>query len=597
MIVVSNRGPFRFVGDDRRHLRAPAAGRAASPARCTPLATSTTRRRSHVGRGRDRATTTAPRSTAPARPTLPDSTSVFSTSTRTSTGCTTTSFERDAVVPAPRAVRPAPPPPFDQRFREAWDAYVAVNQALRRRVIAARRPTATSCSCRTTSSRSCPGCSRAAAPRPARRALHPHAVLRAELDPRAARRRRRRDLRVDGRASRAASTPPGGRGVRGVGARGARRRPIGRRRSRRRSVPTPTPSPTSAASPRPRRGRLAALDDARRRPQLILRSDRIDPSKNIVRGLPRVRPPASSTTRMARAGRVRRDARPVARERSPEYLAYRQEVEQAAAAVNERWATATGSRSWSTRATTSRAPSPGFAALRRAAREPVKDGLNLVAKEGPLVNGRDGVLCLSPEAGAFDELGHAVLALRTRSTSSRPPARCTPRSTMPPTSAASARRPAPRASRRRARPRPGSRPHRRTALISCACRPPRRALRGAAPGRRGRRPRRRRRGSRAAPPPTARRCARRAPAARDVSSRSSAANAGRSPVSSPANAAACIPSHELLDGRALVDRHRRAQLHGHPPADGAIEPVRPRPAAHDRAIASPRVAARSASAR
>ena len=42
---------------------------------------------------------------------------------------------------------------------------------------------------------------------------------------------------------------------------------------------------------------------------------------------------------------------------------------------------------------------------------PVKDGLNLVAKEGPLVNERDGVLCLSPEAGAYDELGDAAVAV------------------------------------------------------------------------------------------------------------------------------------------------------------------------------------------
>jgi trehalose 6-phosphate synthase len=39
----------------------------------------------------------------------------------------------------------------------------------------------------------------------------------------------------------------------------------------------------------------------------------------------------------------------------------------------------------------------------------LKDGLNLVAKEGPMVNRRDGVVCLSPEAGAYDELGPAVL--------------------------------------------------------------------------------------------------------------------------------------------------------------------------------------------
>ena len=39
----------------------------------------------------------------------------------------------------------------------------------------------------------------------------------------------------------------------------------------------------------------------------------------------------------------------------------------------------------------------------------LKDGLNLVAKEGPIVNARAGVVCLSPEAGAFEELGTAVL--------------------------------------------------------------------------------------------------------------------------------------------------------------------------------------------
>ena len=39
---------------------------------------------------------------------------------------------------------------------------------------------------------------------------------------------------------------------------------------------------------------------------------------------------------------------------------------------------------------------------------PLKDGLNLVAKEGPLLNQCDGVVCLSREAGAFAELEPAV---------------------------------------------------------------------------------------------------------------------------------------------------------------------------------------------
>ena len=39
---------------------------------------------------------------------------------------------------------------------------------------------------------------------------------------------------------------------------------------------------------------------------------------------------------------------------------------------------------------------------------PIRDGLNLVAKEGPLVNDRDAVLLLSTEAGAWDELPSAA---------------------------------------------------------------------------------------------------------------------------------------------------------------------------------------------
>ncbi|MBW3643779.1 MAG: trehalose-6-phosphate synthase, partial [Actinobacteria bacterium] len=42
---------------------------------------------------------------------------------------------------------------------------------------------------------------------------------------------------------------------------------------------------------------------------------------------------------------------------------------------------------------------------------PVRDGLNLVAKEGPLVNERDGVLLLSRDSGAWAELGGAAMGL------------------------------------------------------------------------------------------------------------------------------------------------------------------------------------------
>jgi len=42
---------------------------------------------------------------------------------------------------------------------------------------------------------------------------------------------------------------------------------------------------------------------------------------------------------------------------------------------------------------------------------PIKDGMNLVAKEGVLVNQNQGVLVLSEQTGAFDELGEHALAV------------------------------------------------------------------------------------------------------------------------------------------------------------------------------------------
>jgi len=97
------------------------------------------------------------------------------------------------------------------------------------------------------------------------------------------------------------------------------------------------------------------------------------------------------------------------RESLAEYLAYQQEVELAAARVNDRWARP----DWQPVVVDTRddyeQSIAGFARYDVLFVNPVKDGLNLVAKEGPLVNRRDGVVCLSPEAGAFEELGEAAL--------------------------------------------------------------------------------------------------------------------------------------------------------------------------------------------
>lgn len=92
-----------------------------------------------------------------------------------------------------------------------------------------------------------------------------------------------------------------------------------------------------------------------------------------------------------------------------EYLAYRAEVESVVERINARW----GTPDWTPVLLDLGDDYPAsVAALRRAdvlLVNPIRDGLNLVAKEGPLLNEVDGVLCLSPEAGAWDELGAAAL--------------------------------------------------------------------------------------------------------------------------------------------------------------------------------------------
>jgi trehalose 6-phosphate synthase len=173
--------------------------------------------------------------------------------------------------------------------------------------------------------------------------------------------------------------------------------------------PDVTDLAATAASPEATAA-AAVLDEQVGGRMLVLRSDRIEPSKNITRGFlafdlllaehPEWR------DRVVFAALVY-----ASREGLPEYLAYRQEVEQAAARVNERW----GRGDWQPVVFDARDDhARSVAGLMRYDAllvNSIKDGLNLVAKEGPLVNRRHGVVCLSREAGAFDELQDAVLAL------------------------------------------------------------------------------------------------------------------------------------------------------------------------------------------
>jgi len=93
----------------------------------------------------------------------------------------------------------------------------------------------------------------------------------------------------------------------------------------------------------------------------------------------------------------------------PGYAAYRAEIERTIGAVNERW----GSETWQPIVLEVDDDHPRSVALLRRADvllvNPIRDGLNLVASEGALVNDRDAVLALSPEAGAWERMHPAAL--------------------------------------------------------------------------------------------------------------------------------------------------------------------------------------------
>ncbi len=149
---------------------------------------------------------------------------------------------------------------------------------------------------------------------------------------------------------------------------------------------------------------------AKRPEQLIVRVDRVDPSKNIVRGLHAFE--VLLDLHAEWRGRVSMLALlDPSREAIPEYVAYRDEIERSASAVNERY----GDGRW---LPVDLRIADDFAQSVAAYKQydvllvnAVYDGLNLVAKEGPLVNTRDGVLVLSENAGAHAELGEWAITV------------------------------------------------------------------------------------------------------------------------------------------------------------------------------------------
>lgn len=144
--------------------------------------------------------------------------------------------------------------------------------------------------------------------------------------------------------------------------------------------------------------------------QLIVRVDRIELSKNILRGF------WAYEELLERFPQFRGNVCFMAsiypsREGLAEYLAYRQEVEHLVERINRRF----GTEDWQPVVVEASDDFPRSVALLASYDvllvNPVRDGMNLVAKEGPQVNRRDGVLVLSTETGAWEEMGDVAFGV------------------------------------------------------------------------------------------------------------------------------------------------------------------------------------------
>lgn len=144
--------------------------------------------------------------------------------------------------------------------------------------------------------------------------------------------------------------------------------------------------------------------------RLIVRIDRSEPSKNIVRGF-------QAYDEMLEAhpehiGKVQFLAVLVpSRLEVEEYQDYLNQLMAAAGSVNAKY----GTSEWEPiRVLVGESYPRALAAMRLydvLLVNPVADGMNLVAKEGPLVNEKDGVLVLSERAGAHQQLGEHALVI------------------------------------------------------------------------------------------------------------------------------------------------------------------------------------------
>src|SRR5947209_7218822 len=175
----------------------------------------------------------------------------------------------------------------------------------------------------------------------------------------------------------------------------------------------PLPIDASAIQEVARRDRVREFEDEllqRRRDHLILRVDRADLSKNVLRGFgafdtfleqhPEFR---ERVTFIAQLMPSRTDV--------PEYAEYLERIEAVVAVVNHRH----GSPDWMPIQLKLRDDLEEAAAAYKhydvLMVNAMFDGMNLVAKEGPMVNERAGASILSENTGAHEELGEYSLSV------------------------------------------------------------------------------------------------------------------------------------------------------------------------------------------
>ncbi|HEX4429714.1 MAG TPA: trehalose-6-phosphate synthase [Frankiaceae bacterium] len=156
--------------------------------------------------------------------------------------------------------------------------------------------------------------------------------------------------------------------------------------------------------------RMELLDEQVEGRRLLLRIDRTELSKNIVRGLEAYRE-MLRTHPEARGEVVHLAFAYPSRHDLPEYREYTAAVQRIASDISEEF----GRAGWEpVRLEVSDDFPRSLAAYAMAdvlVVNPVRDGMNLVAKEGPVLSQRDLALVLSREAGAVAELGGDALVV------------------------------------------------------------------------------------------------------------------------------------------------------------------------------------------